>query len=91
MSMTDHGNVTGDVSVDASTVKCHHFNLVDDDAVIGEPSGCSDGDTVILIFTCTAFGNHTATLNFNAYAETPNPRQGLPVKIVLTKFGTKWV
>ncbi len=91
MALTDHGDVTGDVSVDATTVKVHRFNLTDDNANILEPSGCSDGDEVTFIFTCTGQANHVATFGFNAYCETPNPRNAQPVKIALTKLGTKWV
>jgi hypothetical protein len=91
MSMIDHGNVTGNVSVDASSAKVHHFTLVDDSAVIGEPSDCFDGDEVTFIFTAPGFSSHTATWDFITNVESPNPNQGQPHKVQVMKFGSKWV
>lgn len=88
MALDDHGSVTGDVAVDATTNKVHHFHLTDDSVNILEPSGCSDGDAVTMIFTSTTTRN--ATFGFPNYADAPFPKLGSPWKITFIKIGTTW-
>lgn len=93
MAITDHGTVTGDVSVDASTSKTHVFNLTAAGANILEPTGCVDGDTVTFVFTTIGYLKREGTWGFQVSnsIESPMSIQGAPQKYALMKLGSIWI
>lgn len=90
ITLMDHGNVAGSVSVDASTYRTHYFVLTDD-ITLGPPTGLDDGESVVLIFKSDHSPYKQVTFD-SAYGTGPTSVDYVsPAKREFTKVGASFI